>query len=238
MIEVRTFLQETLDKLPKDHPDRQRISSMLKDVQKHISTRSFPEQLSEPITWSDEEREVLVKDGAVLYLPTGETINAQKQNNRPFWYVSEGYIIDGRNRLLDFPSRLIEIAIYPDPERFFAPGTFGKSKAAQEDLLKEDRDQLRKRTGLENLDQILPEASEGTERIFKYFDETGIRLLGVDYGYRWIRTNTPTNKSGSLFALVGRFRDVVGGLGVFVFSHDRGRPGMGAARWVVPAGNR
>lgn len=237
MNEVSRFLQEALGKLSEGHPDRQGISSMLRDAQKHISTRSFPEQLSEPLTWSDEEKEVLIKDGAVLYLPTGETINGQKQNNRPFWYVAGGYVIDGRNRLLDFPSRPIEIAIYPDPERFFVPGSFDKSKAAQEDLLKEDCDQLRKRTGLENLDQILPEASEATERIFNYFDEIRIRLLGKDYGYRWLRTNTPTNQSGSGFAGVGGFLDA-DGLVVGDFRRDGGRPALGAARWVVPAGNR
>lgn len=237
MIEVSRFLQETLGKIPEGHPDRQGISSMLTDAQKYISTRSFPEQLPKPITWSDEEREVLVKDGTVLYLPTGETINGQRQNNRPFWYVAGGYVIDGRNRLLDFPSRPIEIAIYPDPERFFVPGSFDKSKARQEDLILEDRDQLRKRTGLENLDQILPEASEATERIFDYLDKTGIRLLGQDYGYRWLRTNTPTNKFGSRFADVGYFLGV-DGLRVGDFSRDRGAPDLGAARWVVPAGNR
>lgn len=199
--------------------------------------RSFPDQLLKPVTWSDEEKEVLLRDGAVVYLPIGETISRQIQLESPFCYVAHGFVIDGKNRLTDLPSRPIEVAIYPDPKRFFVESTFDESKVWQEVRLREDCDELRKRIGLENLDEILPEASEVTELAFRHFRETQGRLFGKDYSYRWMRTNTPIDKWGSLFAGVGNWREV-DGLLINDWPGIGSHYGLGAARWLVPNINR
>lgn len=204
-----------------------------------INVETFPEQLLSPVRFSNEEIDVLINDGAVIYLPQGETIRGQREEWRPFWYVTDGYEIDGRNRLLDFPSRSIEIAIYPDPKNFFVPGSFDKSKTEQEAFLAEDLHLLQRRLGLEGIRGILPEASEVTEVAFRHFDATWrkVRLLGKNYGFRNIRTDTPTNLVGSDFAIVGYWRDV-DGIRVDDRDADDGHRLLGAARWLVPAGNR
>lgn len=119
-------------------------------------------------------------------------------------------------------------------------GSFNKSKAVQEEeFLAKDTHQLRRRLGLEGIREILPEASEVTEVVFRYFDATErkVRLLGENYGFRWVRTNTPTTESGSRFAFVGGWSGV-GGVRVVGLGAGGGDPRLGVARWVVPAGNR
>lgn len=204
-----------------------------------VTTR--PEVYGEAVGFTDEERKALIADGAVIYLPTGETIRAQESAGRPFGYVVDGYKVDGRNRLTEFPSRRIEVAIYPNPERFFVPDTFSRTTEQQIALVEQDARSLRERLGLPNIGEILPETSEATEVLFKHFDTTNVRLLGQDYikdgNWSYIRTSTPTNKKGSRVAYVG---DCGADTGLFVddWRCDWGRVGLGAARWVVPQGTR
>lgn len=189
--------------------------------------------------FSQEERKALLGDGAVIYLLTGETIRDQREDKRPLWYVVGGYSEHGKNRVLDFPSRLIEVAIYPHPEGFFVPGSFGKTTDGQDSLLVQEAEGLRKKLRVGGITMIRPEASEATEVFFKHFDAAGARLLGKDYmdkanGYwRYIRTNTPTNLVGSSLASVGRWH-ADSGLLVDGWPRDEGRVLLGVARWVVP----
>ncbi len=189
-------------------------------------------------TFTDQEREALINDGAVLYLPSGETIRGQREAGRQF-----GYVFNGGERLLDFPARRIEVAIYPDPERFFVPGSFDKTTDKQDDLMAEDAESLRKRLGLEGIGMIRPEASEVTEVMFKHFDETQVRLLGKDYMkqaggyYPYIRTNTPANKSGSNLASVGCF-GADSGPDVDDWNRGPHYVFLATARWVVPQRSR
>lgn len=198
-------------------------------------------QVGYPQTFTDKERKALIDDEAVIYLPTGETIKGQKSAGRPFWYIAEGFKVNGKNRLTEFPSRPIEVAIYPDPERFFVPDTFKKTTDQQIALVEQDAQFLREKLGLPNIGEILPEASEVTEVLFRHFDVTRVRLLGQDYmrDEFWsnIRTNTPTNQEGSDVARVGRWR-AAGGLGVNDWDRDGSGVDIGAARWVVPQGIR
>ena len=181
-----------------------------------------PEVFGKALTFTDETRRALLNDGAVIYLPTGETIKSQRDAKRPFAYLPEGFKVNGRNRLTEFPARKIEVAIYPDPEKFFVPDTFNKDTDRQTVLIEQDADSLRKRLGLENITEILPEASEATEVIFRYFDKTAVRLLGRDYmrdgHWSYIRTATPTNKEGSFVAYVGCWSD---GIGLHVYDWFR-----------------
>lgn len=201
-------------------------------------TTTQPEIPGKAITFTDEERRALVDDGAVLYLPTGETIRGQKNDRRPFWYVADGYKDHGKNRLTEFPSRRIEVAIYPDTEKFFVPDSFSKTTDQQIALVEQDAQTLRERLGLPNIGEILPEAPEVTEVLFKHFDATNVRLLGQDYihdgCWSYIRTSTPTNKEGSDVAGVGAWA-ADAGLRVAGWARDEGPVFVGAARWVVPA---
>lgn len=200
-----------------------------------------PEVLGEAIRFTDEERAVLTGDGAVIYLPTGETIQVQRAARKPFWYVSDGYQEGGNNRLTEFPSRAIEVAIYPDPGRFFVPETASRTTDQQIALVEQDARALRERLGLPNIDEILPEAPEVTEVLFKHFNATGVRILGQDYmkdgHWSYIRTNTPTDKEGANVAYVGRWRTDLG-LYVFDWNRDHSHVSLHAARWVVPIGSR
>lgn len=206
-----------------------------------------PEQEVEAVTFTDEEKEALKhvrKTEPQFYLPTGETIRSQ-QGSRRIGVYSSGYEEeDGTNRLLDFPARRIEVAIWADPknpEDFFIPGSFKKDTDQQDKLRAKEAEALSKRPGLRGVTIIRPEASEVTEVMFKHFDETGVRLLGQDWvkdGYwRYIRTNTPTTKSGSRLARVGGFNADLGP-SVLDWLRDESNVNLGLAFWVVPNRSR
>ncbi|MBI4084308.1 MAG: hypothetical protein HY431_00200 [Candidatus Levybacteria bacterium] len=198
-------------------------------------------QVPQDMLFSQEQKEALVNDGAVIYLPTGVTIMKQEklqlQKGKPsFWYVTEG-----GDALLALPSRRMEVAIYPDPERFFVPGTFDKDLNEQERLAAEDGQALSQILGIEGIMQIIPaEASSVTEVAFQRLDGTGIWLFGEEYaaaqGLKWVygRTKNPTNRTGSFVADVGGARSD-SGLDVNGWHRDCGFDYLGAVRWVVPS---
>lgn len=188
--------------------------------------------------FTNRQKEVLVGDGAVLYLPVGESIQNQRVN-RKFCYVASGYDENGANRLLDFRSRIIEVAIYPEPERFFVPDTFNKTTNQQEILRKQDIENLKERLGLENITIIRPEATEVVDIMFQHFDATGICLLGKDFideykGYwRYIKTSTPTSRDGSHLARVGYFH-ASDGPSIEGWLRGKRSVSLGLARWIIP----
>lgn len=170
-----------------------------------------PGQLVLRPRFSDLERSRLLDECASIYLLSGTTIpqqrEAQTAKGKPsFWYVTEGV-----ESLLVLPSRSIEVAIFPDPERFFAPGSFDKSTARQEQIVREDaQKQLQARLGLPGVTQIVPdEAATLTDLTFQHLDATGKWLFGPEYaqaqGLSWVygRTKNRTNKIGSCVAGVG-----------------------------------
>lgn len=212
----------------------QRMNSLASALQKE---GLLPEKFG-VLNFSKEARQALLEDGATIYGLTGETIRAQQEAGRPFWYVPQV------ESLLTLPSRRMEIAIYADPKRFFVPESFDKTKSQQEALVVREAQALRERLGISGITMILPEAPEATEAIFRHFDQTeGVRLLGEDYKdpkngwWRYIRTNTPTNSAGSEVADVGCF---LADYGLRIGDWDAGdRYGcVGAARWVVPTRDR
>jgi hypothetical protein len=46
-----------------------------------------PEAPINPVRFTEQEREALINDGAVLYLPTGQTIKDQIAAGRKFWHL-------------------------------------------------------------------------------------------------------------------------------------------------------
>lgn len=85
---------------------------------------------------------------------------------------------------------------------FLFPKTGGNNLSHLEKLTEEDSRNLRKRTGLGDLDEIIPDQpSTLTEVASKYFDETakkgkGVWLFQSDYGWIYGRTKNPLNAVG------------------------------------------
>lgn len=184
------------------------------------------------LPYTDAEKEILIADGAAVYLLEGQSIGSQRRGGRRFWSDwHEGHPIE------DLTSRIYEVAIWPDPEKFFVPGTFNKSKPKQEELIRADGQKIQARLGIPMFTEILPGAPEGTEVMFRHFDKTGVRLLGENYMtkekyWSYMRTNTPTDESGSDVAVVGSFRADYGP-NVDRWYAREGLPNLGAARWGV-----
>lgn len=186
-------------------------------------------------TFDDQEKEVLVNDGAVIYLPEGYTINIQRvrEIGTYFWNV-----IHETPRLTDFPPRRIEVAIYPDPERLFISDSFNKNVAQQDRLIEQDTEYLRRKLRAEGLIMWRPEASEVTEVMYKHFRETGVNLLGADFmrrGGRYgpsVRTSTPT-KFGRFAVVSGSFRKGDGPQILDSYPQESNN-NLGVIRWIVP----
>ena len=208
----------------------------LPSVATPVEVKPIPQEYR-PFT--DQETKALIKDGAfILDLTTGNTIEDQEGAGRLFRYIYRG----GGDRLLKLPSIITQVAIYPDPQKFFIPNSVNKNLSAQEKLAEIDGRDLRKRLGLkdEGVDVIIPEqASTLTEVTFKYLDETtkkgkGVWLFGEEYasfeGLNWVygRTKNPVNESGSVVAFVGGAHP---DYGVYVNFWDAGH-GRGILRVV------
>jgi hypothetical protein len=200
------------------------------------------EQLTLREKFTDAEREALIADGAFIYFPLGETIPAQREAQAKKGNPAFRYVIEAGDRLLAVPSRQVEVAIYPAPERFFVPGSFNKNVELQEKLVAKDAEDLRKRLGLEGISEIIPdEAATLSDITFQHLDATGKWLFGQEYaevqGLSWVcvcgRTKNPTNSSGSCVAGVGG-ADPGHGLDVSDWYRDGDHDGLGAIRLVVP----
>lgn len=175
---------------------------------------SLPEKGGGIETFSKEAQETLLKDGAAIYDLTEETMRMQGRAHQPFWYIVE----DVEKKLLDLPSTHTQVAFFPDPNRFYIPNSNYKTFKVQEELVERDGEELRKRLGLSDIEEIIPEAPDLTELTFKhlgnyYYYELGDnyriedhRLFGPYYKERIARTKTVINYQGSrAVADVGRF---------------------------------
>lgn len=201
-----------------------------------------PETVRLKEAFSDQEKHVLEKDGAVVYALTGTTIPAQEAARREKRKPSFWYVVEAGDRLL-LPSRKIEVAIFPAPDRFFVPLSFGQNTDIQERLAAKDGQILRLRLKLPRITQIIPdEAATLTELTFQHLDKTGNWLLGPEHataqGRSWIygRTKNPTNEIGSRVANVGSARSNEG-LAVDGWYSNEGREDVGALRLIVPLMN-
>ena len=190
--------------------------------------------------FTDAEKEALIADGALIYTPLGESINTQKYSRAEEEKPSFAYITSNENRLIAVPSKKIEIAIYPDPEEAFVPGSFSQRLANQEQIVADDAAVLRVRLGQEGLGQIIPdEASTVTDIVFQHEEATGQWLLGSEHAaaqglnYVYTRTKNPVHSPGSLVAIVG-FAEPVNGVYVHNWLRDLGNRYIGVLRMVVP----
>jgi len=177
----------------------------------------------------EDEKKKLIEDGAVIYELAGDTIGRQQESGRKFWYVT-----NGGQQLLQLPSLRTEVAIYPDPERFFVPKSGGKDLETIKALLREDAKNLRMRLKLDRIDEIVPnEASTLTELFFKHADKTGVLLFGSEFGFLYGITNNPINDQATRVANVGS-ADVEHGLCIRGWFHEVGNAHVHVVRLVVP----
>jgi hypothetical protein len=184
------------------------------------------------VPFTQEEKEKLRAEGALIYAIGEETVAEQMQRNDGFWNIRH----ENEAEYLEVPARRMEVAIFPDPEKFFVPESYMKDKDEQERLLLEDTGILRAKLGFDNsVTQILPEIAEATSVIFKHKDTTGTRLLGEEYSCASIRTNTSHRKDGWDFKLqVGNFFE--GRIEGMEIAYSRAVNGQGhtsAARFIV-----
>ncbi len=206
------------------------------------SSPTNPEQAKDIGQFSDKERQALLADGAVIYPLSGETIATQREKRRAEHQPSFWYVVNG-GRLSDRPSRLSEVAIYPDPARFFIENSGGKTLPLQEQLAKEDSEKLRKRLGVEGITVVIPEeASTLTGVAFKHLDITGERLFSQQYAevhdseLIYGRTKNPSLMVGSFVSPAGH-PSPEDGLCVENWGCDDGCDFLWAVRLVVPKGS-
>jgi len=227
---------ETFRKLYGDIPRQEAVVKGGKPQETTLVTEQFA--LRESFT--DAEREALIADGAVVYTPKGETIPAQKEDRIKKGKPSFWYVVEAGDLVSAVPSKHVEFAIYPQPDRAFVPGSFNKSIDRQEERVAADTAELRKRTGQEGISEIIPdEASTVTDIVFQHEEATGEWLLGSVYakaqGLDWVytRTKNTTNSTGSCVARVGG-ADPDSGVHVRDWYRDRGSRNVGVLRMVVP----
>ncbi len=132
------------------------------------------EQLK-PGVWSEEEKRMLLNDGVIIWPLSEKTISQLLTDQPPLWYISTERK-EAKEELLDVSSKVMEIAFYIEPLEQFVPGSFNKAKDDQEKLMMADRDKLRTRLGINNLDVIFPEAQDVIQIASHIF-------IGVDRGY-------------------------------------------------------
>lgn len=176
--------------------------------------------------FTNEAREALRQEGYLLYALTGQSIRSLREAGRPFWSIWHQDYPDFEN----LPSRLSEVAIDPDPTKFFLPKSNNKTLKQQIGMIVDFSEQLTKR--IAGVRALMGEAPDYTELAFLRLDATGERLFGEKYDYRFTRTQTST--VGPLVAYVGGFY-ADHGLRVSDWNRDHSDRRLWAAPLVVPA---
>lgn len=163
--------------------------------------------------------------------PLNTSLSRMVAANKQFWYITN------RNDVafMETLSRPSQVAIFPEPARFYVPESNNLSLEGQRRRLREDlEEEVMGRMRIGGVDMIMGDVATHAGLVFDYFDNTRrhVRLHGADYGYRYVRTETPT--VGSSVAAVGHFYRVHG-LSVDGFSRGHGNDDVWALRLVVPA---
>lgn len=156
---------------------------------------------------------------------TGESIKTSRGHGRPLWST-------WHNRYPDFEALTSihsEVAIHPDPKKFFLPNSQSKIFDQQEKMITEHSAKVGKT--IHGVEAIMGEVADYIELTFQHLDKTGERLFGEKYGYNYTRTKTPT--FGSSVAYVGYF-SADGGPGVVHWIRGSRFGDVGVAPLVVP----
>ena len=171
------------------------------------------------------------RNNGVILDPLETSLALLVAAGRSFWSIVNMENPDFMNLV----SRPTQIAIFREPEKFYVPESNNKSLKEQEQLLEVDEAEvIRKSWGIGGLKLVIGDVATHPGLVFAYFDKTGgkIKLHGEYYGYRQVRTDTPT--VGSRVAGVGYFYGV-DGLYVDGWRRDVGYVHVWAVRLGVPA---
>lgn len=186
------------------------------------------ESSSDILQFSDQSKEALIKLGYRIYPFTGQSIKSLREAGKPFWVTWHQDYHDLEN----FPARLSEVAINPDPKKFFLSESNNRTLEQQIKLMEEFSKKLT--TRIPGVKAVLGEAPDYIELVFAHLDKSGVRLFGEKYDHNYTRTVT---RVGSFSVDVGRFR-VDDDLRVDNWFFDRGYNSLWAAPLVVPIDNR
>jgi hypothetical protein len=227
MMNIERYAEDQLKRTDLSDNERQAVQGV------YLVVKSWVEVAGNRVTrdFSKGARKDLERNHAVVFDPLETSLAKLKSARKPFWYITcqdnEGFM-----NLLSRPS---QVAIFPEPEKFYIPESNNLSLKEQEDLVKVDQAEvLKAKMGIDGVEEVIDNVATNAGLVFAHFDKTGgkVRLHGKDYGYRYTRTNTLTVGSG--VAAVGSFR---GGSGLFVsgWDADDGHSYVWVSRLVVPA---
>lgn len=187
------------------------------------------EIVTETKRFSPDLREALEKKGFRVYTLTGQSISSEKAQGRKFWSTWHR----------DYPkfealtSIHSEVAIDPDPDKFFIPKSNNKTLDHQLEMVADHSQKLQK-TLTSEVSAVMGEAPDYVDLTFSHLDtlkDIKDRLFGEKYGYNFTRTKTPTVES--LVADVGDFH-ADRGLHVSYWYRGDGPGFVFAAPLVVP----
>lgn len=204
------------------------------DAQAQIARQlGVPESFSteQPVgirKFSDKTKDVLKKEGYLVYQLTGQSIKSLREAGKPFWSTWHRDYPDFEN----LTSRLSEVAINPDPKKFFLPKSNNKTLTEQERMIEDYSKQLAKK--VVGVKAILGEAPDYAELAFAHLDAIGEYLFGKKYNYDYTRTKTITTSPS--VAGIGDF-DAGSGLSVDYWNGDDSNSSLWAVPLVVPTQN-
>lgn len=192
-----------------------------------VALRGMEEALGKPNDkeFTPEIRELLEKDGFVIYSLTGRSIADLKEEGN---FIDIVPWVSNRDNTLHIPSRQTEVAFHPDPKRFFLEGSSEKTELEQQILLLQFSRQFE--TSFPGTKVIKGEGADFIELALRYYEDSKKRLFGKKYGYRYTRTNS---SSGGHGLVVGRYINKEFSVGVG--SSGEADKQLGLAYLVVPA---
>ena len=151
------------------------------------------EALVEVKRFSPEAREILGREGYVIYLLTRQSIESLQGAGRESWLRwHKNY-----PRLVARASRQSEVAV--NPRQLFLPESNGKTLAEQETMVKKFSEKPDRK--IEGVKTIIGEASDYVKLDCLHLGATGEQLFGgrkPGYGFPYIRSKTLLSGTGSV----------------------------------------
>lgn len=190
---------------------------------------SKPETAVETKRFSPDLKENLEKKGFRIYTLSGQSIRSERERGRKFWSTWHNSYPDFEN----LTSIHSEVAVDPDPEKFFIPKSNNKTLDQQLEMIADHSKRLQK-TLTSEVCAVMGKSPDYVDLTFSHLDtlkDIKDRLFGEKYGYNYARTKTPTVESS--VAGVGDF-GAFSGLGVFCWGRGGGHGRVFAAPMVVP----
>lgn len=180
MIELGSKARELAVNFPMGSPERMALEAHA------LMAEAWTVEHKRPVkSFSPEIREALKNGGLFIYDLSGKSIAGLKKEGYPLWIND----LLKTTSALALPSKLTQVAFYPDSERFFLKGSFGKNEDQQDKLFAEYAKEFEKQFPGTRL--IKGEGPDYTELSSKHSQDPEERLFGEKYGYCWTRTSTP-----------------------------------------------